>query len=377
MQAYPLTGNSNAHLTLHLLFSYDISSTFSTKWFNVGMLMAETNDVGLMSDWETLIQTNSNKEEQEKARTKFATSVDNYRNKMSQSGRDRFITNTVERAKKCLKKNKNILIMNADKGNTTVAIEKEYYRKRMQQIVGDIMTYQRVNKDPTQGLQKRNNELVEELFRNKLITELERRRLKTEIASAPRLYGLPKIHKEDYPLRPICSSINAPAAGLNKYLVNILKNLTKNSKYNVRDSRQFRDKIKNLTIKNDEKLISFDVVSLFPSVPVDLAIKIIEERWDEIKMHTDMTKNLFIKVLKFCIIDNRYFQYDNKIDKQKKGLPMGSPASPIVADILMEKLLDDSLKKLVHKPKVITKYVDDLFAIIKDWYQKTRRREEL
>ncbi|XP_075150732.1 uncharacterized protein LOC142224834 [Haematobia irritans] len=62
-------------------------------------------------------------------------------------------------------------------------------------------------------------------------------------------------------------------------------------------------------------------------------------------------------------MDNRYFQYDGKIYKQKRGLPMGSPASPIVADILMEKLLDESLRKLTQKPKIITKYV---FAIIKE-----------
>ncbi|XP_075150672.1 uncharacterized protein LOC142224770 [Haematobia irritans] len=200
-------------------------------------------------------------------------------------------------------------------------MEKEDYKNRMRQIVGDMMSYQRINKDPPQSLQKKNNELVEELFRNKVLSEFEMRRLKTEIATAPRLYGLPKIHKEDFPLRPICSSINAPAASMNKYLVNILKNLTKESTYNVKDARQFKDKIKNLTIENDEKLISFDVVSLFPSVPVDLAIKTIVDRWDEISSHTNMTKNLFVKVLKFCIMDNRYFQYDGKIYKQKRGLP--------------------------------------------------------
>ncbi|XP_075163330.1 uncharacterized protein LOC142235965 [Haematobia irritans] len=101
-------------------------------------------------------------------------------------------------------------------------------------------------------------------------------------------------------------------------------------------------------------------------MPVDLAIKTIVDRWDEISLHTNMSKNLFVKVLKFCIMDNRYFQYDGKIYKQKRGLPMGSPASPIVADIMMEKLLDESLRKLTQKPKIITKYVDDLFAIIKE-----------
>ncbi|XP_073820649.1 uncharacterized protein [Musca autumnalis] len=43
---------------------------------------------------------------------------------------------------------------------------------------------------------------------------------------------------------------------------------------------------------------------------------------------------------------------------------MGSPASPIVAHLVMEKLLDTCLEKLKTKPTIVTKYVDDLFVIL-------------
>ncbi|XP_075167527.1 uncharacterized protein LOC142239619 [Haematobia irritans] len=188
-------------------------------------------------------------------------------------------------------------------------------------------------------------------------------KLRNDVAIAPRIYGLPKIHKEGYPLRPICSSINAPSSQLCKFVVNILKNIIQNSKYNIRDSVQFRNKIKDLTTEEDEKIVSFDVISLFPSIPVELALTIIEQRWDEIKEFTKMTQNTFLRILKFCIMENRYFQFEEKIYKQKKGLPMGSPASPIVADIVMEKLLMDCENKLTTKPKILLKYVDDLFAV--------------
>ncbi|XP_073831628.1 uncharacterized protein [Musca autumnalis] len=76
-----------------------------------------------------------------------------------------------------------------------------------------------------------------------------------------------------------------------------------------------------------------------------------------------MTKGLFFSILSICTKDNRYFKYDDKVYKQKKGLPMGSPASTIVADLVMEKLLDTCLEKLKTKPTIVTKYVDDLFVI--------------
>lgn len=229
-----------------------------------------------------------------------------------------------------------------------------------------MMTYQRINKDPTTSLQKKNNEIVEELFKQKIISDKERKWLKTEVATAPKIYGLPKIHKDGYPLRPICSSINSPSIELCKYIVNILKNLTKNSIYNIKDAVQFRDKVKNLTINENEKMVSFDVVSLFPSIPVDLGLNIIEERWEEISQYTKMPKTMFLNILKFCIKENRYFKYEDKIYKQKVGLPMGSPASPIIADLVMESLLDVCLNALPKKPKILTKYVDDLFAIIEE-----------
>lgn len=67
----------------------------------------------------------------------------------------------------------------------------------------------------------------------------------------------------------------------------------------------------------------------------------------------------------FCIKDSRYFKFDDKLYEQRKGMPMGSPASPVISDIVMEKLLDVSIDQMNVKPRILTKYVDDIFAIIK------------
>ena len=116
-----------------------------------------------------------------------------------------------------------------------------------------------------------------------------------------------------------------------------------------------------------------DVVSLFPSVPLEHTFTIIENKWPDIQKHTKMDKKLFLDIIKFCIKENRYLKYGDKIYTQRKGMPMGSPASPIVSDIFMEELLRACLEKLVEKPKIITKYVDDIFAVVK----KSRLQETL
>lgn len=73
-------------------------------------------------------------------------------------------------------------------------------------------------------------------------------------------------------------------------------------------------------------------------------------------------------MLEFCLRDNNYFIYNNTLYQQIYGMPMGNPLSPTIADIVLDKILDDSLAELKSKDiciKYITKYVDDVFAIIK------------
>lgn len=82
-----------------------------------------------------------------------------------------------------------------------------------------------INKDPTGKLQNINNDLVDELFNKKIITKIDQIRLKTNNAIAPRLYGLPKIHKIDFPLRHIFSFISSPSYELCKFIINILRNI--------------------------------------------------------------------------------------------------------------------------------------------------------
>ncbi|XP_067614494.1 uncharacterized protein [Eurosta solidaginis] len=253
------------------------------------------------------------------------------------------------------------MIVNADKGNVTVAMEKSDYRSKMQSLLEDLSSYRRLRQDPTLKLQTKNNQLVDKLHKLGLITNNEKLKMSTHTALPPRIYGLPKVHKENMPLRPICSMLNAPSYNLCKYLTNILKNLTTKSKFNVKSAIEFKDKVNDSCIYDDERLVSFDVVSLFPSIPIDLAIQTILTKWKDIKEHTDIPKQLFMEIVKFCISDNRYFKYEEIIYTQLKGLPMGSPASPIVADIIMEEILET-----VTNARLLSKYVDDVFAIVKE-----------
>ena len=77
-------------------------------------------------------------------------------------------------------------------------------------------------------------------------------------------------------------------------------------------------------------LESFDVVSLFTKIPVDLAIKVAEERLRNdasLGQRTLLPVEDIVDLLFFCL---------NKTYQQVCGKAMGSPVSAVIANLVME-----------------------------------------
>ena len=117
----------------------------------------------------------------------------------------------------------------------------------------------------------------------------KKNKLYSSAAIAPRLYGLPKIHKTNLPLRPISSSSNLPCYQMSKYMGDILKNII-SDKYNVKNCYELQQKLHDIILEENNKLVSFDVISLFTNIPTYLAIKIIMKNWTTIEKFTNITK---------------------------------------------------------------------------------------
>ena len=86
-------------------------------------------------------------------------------------------------------------------------------------------------------------------------------------AGSPKYYGLPKIHKTGVPLRPIISSKDSATYETAKELAKILKPLVGRSPHHVQNNKDFLDSIKNIKIKPEECIMSYDVSALFTSIP--------------------------------------------------------------------------------------------------------------
>ena len=74
--------------------------------------------------------------------------------------------------------------------------------------------------------------------------------------------------------------------------------------------------------------------------------------------------DMLMKLIRLCVIDCN-FSYDNRFFKQIRGLPMGSPISPIIANIFMEFFEDKVLKDNTCINKWL-RFVDDVIAVVPD-----------
>ena len=61
-------------------------------------------------------------------------------------------------------------------------------------------------------------------------------------------------------------------------MAKILKPLTGNFAYTVKNSTKFCGSIADIDLQDDDELVSFDVVSLFTSIPVDVVVNVAYNR---------------------------------------------------------------------------------------------------
>ena len=97
-------------------------------------------------------------------------------------------------------------------------------------------------------------------------------------STPPQMYGLPKIYKEDTPMRPIVSTINSPSYKLANELACILTPLAGNTACMVRNSTAFVKRIQGLQTTPQDALVSFNVKNLFTQVPIKAALTVVEDR---------------------------------------------------------------------------------------------------
>lgn len=245
-------------------------------------------------------------------------------------------------------------------------MNKHEYESKVVEMLQDSNTYQLSNRDPTTRFQTMANKLVSRLREENMISKKEEMQLKTSNSVPPKLYCLRKTHKPGVNLRPVVSCINSPGYNLARYLHNLLMPLTSVFHFNVKDSFHFIDLVKQKRIPENYVLVSLDVISLFTNIPKQLVMDIIKKDFKFLSSYTQISSKTLLDIASFCF-ETSYFSFQQKIYLQKDGSAMGNPASPVLANIVMNHLISETLKKLPFNIPFLYVYVDDtILAAPKD-----------
>ncbi|KAG8235755.1 hypothetical protein J437_LFUL015376 [Ladona fulva] len=138
-----------------------------------------------------------------------------------------------------LRRNHDIVILPADKGNAKALLKRESYVQKVENILQDS------NYRYLCCLCSRN--LPPETYKGLL----------PQAPAPPRLYGLPKVHKPGTPLRPIVSAINAPTYLLAKYLAKLLAPIIGHNEHHVQDSTKLVKTLANIKLDPDDILKNY------------------------------------------------------------------------------------------------------------------------
>jgi len=138
------------------------------------------------------------------------------------------------------------------------------------------------------------------------------------------------------------------------------------SAHHVRNSIELADEVKTMIVQEDEVMVSFDVVSLFTKIPVELALEVTQRRLmacTEFENHSNWSIEDVCQGLKICL-ESTFLHFRGKNYKQVFGTAMGSPVSAVVANTVMEEIETRAIKTSIHAPRLCKRYVDDTFVLI-------------
>ncbi len=265
-----------------------------------------------------------------------------------------------------LRKDPERIILSADKGNCVVVMDKIEYREKALSLLSDKNTYTVLKSDPTGKTQRDLNAKLLLLKKSNIISETTYKMLYSSDGLSPRFYGLPKIHKPEIPLRPIVSFVNSPTYGVSSFLAKILSPVVGNTENTVKNSYHFAEFIRGKTLNADEVLVSFDVISLFTKIPVDLAIKVARKRLRQdvtLSQRTSMPIEDIIDLLSFCL-NTTYFVFDGIYYQQVFGTAMGSPVSAVIANLVMEDVEQRALASAPVRLSFWKRFVDDIISAV-------------
>jgi hypothetical protein len=255
-----------------------------------------------------------------------------------------------------LKSRKDIVIKAADKGGSTVVMDTQWYQQECEKQLTNTNFYERLEEDPTELYAMQLQKKINRWKNKKWITTKIAAKLLPPEPKPGHFYGLPKIHKEGTPLRPIIPQCRALTTPLARYVDHVLQPIVQQLPSYIKDTNHHLEDLSDVNIPDNALLVTLDVKSLYTNIPHQFGID---------SVHNSLVANninnpeLIIEMLKF-LLEHNFFTFNNIFYLQTHGTAMGSKVAPSYANIAMNNIESKILLDSSLKPTHWKRYIDDI-----------------
>ena len=261
-------------------------------------------------------------------------------------------------ALKNLRNNSQIIILPADKNMGVCVLDKDTYYEKAINHLSDTTTYRKVTHFPLEELLYRLNSIVQKNLGTLSCIEANYILHKpVKGYQVSNIYFLPKLHKTPIGFRPICSYNNSIFEQTSKWLHFQLLPILLLQKQYLKDSHSLIQKLEQLTPPPNSFIFSFDVESLYPSIPPKLGLEALRHI---ISPHFSLAKTNLIYTLSALTLEYHYLAFDNQVYQQIKGTTMGSNFSVVYACLFLSHLENSQTTPHLF---YFTRYIDDAFGV--------------
>lgn len=185
----------------------------------------------------------------------------------------------------------------------------------------------------------------------------------------PVLYGLLKVHKPTLSIRPIVPSHNTLITGASKWFTHLLQPYLKCIPSYIKDTYDFKEKLKAVPYNPSDKMVTIDVVSMYTSIDQQHMLTALQWFIHTYTVFPVEKIPLFIQAA-HLLLQTSFFEYNGSIYKQQgQGLAMGQNHAPVFAIIYLaytEQKLCTTRDTFAPYIQLYCRFIDDIFLISKD-----------
>ena len=309
---------------------------FSTKAPNLRSLTKKSLDI--IQETEKAARSLETKGQPEKGE-KLRQDVSSILHTASQNPRRHTsnLTTTEKKGLKILKqkiKDNEIAITPHDKGLGFVTLDPQSLKDKATAAFQNVTAN---TPDRTKTLEGSIQRKTLKLKKEGKISEKDYKQMYPSGCIAPASYPLLKAHKpaKHYPARNIISHRGCPQEGLASFLIPIIRALLKDSPYACKNSHEFIKFTKDVKLRADEILASFDATALFPSIPLQKCIEVIKQLLlndPTLSSRTSLTPDDIISLIQLCLSTSDFI-YDGVHHTASQSGPIGLSLMVVIAEI--------------------------------------------